>query len=367
MVKMRRDGKLVSVIVPAYNAEKYIQKNLKSILAQSYGNLQIILVDDGSKDGTLEFAKECAQNDNRLTVIHKENGGVSSARNIGLEHIKGEYVFFVDSDDTIEDNAIEVLVKAMEDSGSDWVNCQYSRWDDSGNRLDDYNFIKGIWNFSSDDERLDFITENLLKYYIGFEVFDKLFRADIIKDNNIKFSEKCRIGEDLAFNLKYAMYAKQINCIDDRCVRYAIHEDSAMGRHKELSRILSENILLLEDVYEYSQKARKAFYIDKFLLICVRVMDNSYIGHTPSEIMEVMDKVTDVDFLASIYRKLSVNKSEIIGLYPVETAKIKYRYHQYIQKGIEGFSISDRLEILIYDLYRGLRQRPLLKDWRMPY
>ena len=106
--------KLVSVIIPAYNIERYISRCLDSIMAQTYNNLEIIVIDDGSKDQTAEILDDYQKRDSRIIVVHKENGGVSSARNNGLDIATGDYISFVDGDDLIESNMYEILVKILE-------------------------------------------------------------------------------------------------------------------------------------------------------------------------------------------------------------------------------------------------------------
>ena len=108
------ESKLVSVIIPVYNVERYLKKCIDSILNQTYKNLEIILVDDGSTDCSSKICDEYAKNDTRILVIHKANGGQSEARNIGISESKGEYIFFVDSDDYIEYNAIETMLEIAE-------------------------------------------------------------------------------------------------------------------------------------------------------------------------------------------------------------------------------------------------------------
>ena len=107
---------LVSVIVPAYQAEAYLPQCLESILNQSYENLQILLINDGSQDKTGEICDAYAQKDSRIQVFHKENGGVSSARNVGLSHATGDYIAFCDSDDTLRDAYIAHLVKLAQEA-----------------------------------------------------------------------------------------------------------------------------------------------------------------------------------------------------------------------------------------------------------
>ena len=106
---------LISVVVPVYNAEKYLDKCIQSIINQKYSNLEIILVDDGSKDNSLELCKKYAESDKRIKVIHKENEGVSTARNSGIEVASGDFIAFIDSDDYIDENMyFNMMQKASE-------------------------------------------------------------------------------------------------------------------------------------------------------------------------------------------------------------------------------------------------------------
>ena len=123
--------KLISVIVPVYNTEKYIEKCVMSILNQTYKNLEIILIDDGSTDNSPQICDSLAKKDNRITVIHQPNGGVSSARNIGLDNTHGDYITFVDSDDYIEPNMIEFLSENIGDTNI--AMCGYTSVDENGN------------------------------------------------------------------------------------------------------------------------------------------------------------------------------------------------------------------------------------------
>ena len=358
---------MVSVIMPAYNAEKYIKAALDSVCKQSYSDLEIIAVDDGSSDRTFDILTECAQNDSRIKVIKKKNGGVSAARNTALDAARGEYICFFDSDDFMEEKAIEAFVGAMEDSSADWVSAQYSRWSEDGTRLEDFNFIEGDRSFSADNDRLQFLLTDLLPYHVGFEVWGKLFKTSIIRDNDICFSEKCHIGEDLAFNIKYLMNSKKLRCIPDRCIRYSLRGDSAMGALEDLTRIIEENIFLLEDIWEYATSIGSEMFLDSFPLICARILDNSYIGHTPIEVSKAFKDIQDTDFITARYSEFENAKSEIIEAYPVEISKIKYRYHMLVYSYIKGFSALDRIKLFIYDSYRKIKGRPVLENWKMPY
>lgn len=358
---------MVSVIVPAYNMEKYLGRCIEALIDQSYQDLEIIIVDDGSSDRTREIAMGYADKDKRINVICKENGGVSSARNLGIETATGEYTYFFDPDDMIENDGIEVLVQTMTENCSDLVSCQYSRWDDNGNKLEDYDFIIGKRSFTSERDKLGFILNDLLDYHVGYEVWNKLFKTAIIKEKHIRFSEKCRIGEDLAFNIKYLMNVKEVYNIPERCVRYTIRDNSAMGGHTELADKLYENSILLQDIFDYAEEAGSRTVLDHFRLISIKTMEKTYIGHTPSEIVEAFNKIGDISFVQSIYRDIDDVKHEIISMFPPEIANIKYRYHMYIKAGICDDLMGDRIKRIIYNLYRRLRGRQILENWEMPY
>ncbi len=125
--------KLISVIVPVYNTEKYIEKCVMSILNQTYKNLEIILIDDGSTDNSPQICDSLAEKDNRITVIHQPNGGVSSARNIGLDNTHGDYITFVNSDDYIAPNMIEFLSENIGDTNI--AMCGYTSVDEKRQSL----------------------------------------------------------------------------------------------------------------------------------------------------------------------------------------------------------------------------------------
>ena len=359
--------KKVSIIIPAYNVEEYIEECLDSACGQTYDNLQIIVVDDGSQDRTFDIIGSFSEKDKRIIALHKENGGVSSARNLALQYVDGEYISFLDADDVMEAEAISTLVKAIEISKADWVSCQYSRWDESGNRLDDYNFIVGERIFLKDAERISFIVKEYLNYLVGYEVWGKLYKSDIIRNNNLSFPENTCIGEDLAFNLKYLTHVKKQNCISERCVRYKIRGNSAMAEHNALSDRISEDLLLLEDVWNYIVETKSDVLKEEFPLIFTKLMEHSYIGHTPVEVIDAFGEVDNKSFARDMYSKIEIKKEEIIAMNPPEIARIKYRYHLYLKSQLFGKSVAVLFSQCIYNCYRVIRGREPIERWKMPY
>ena len=185
---------LISVIVPVYKVEQYLDKCIDSITAQTYDNLEIILVDDGSPDNCPQMCDARAERDSRIKVIHKQNGGLSSARNAGLKVMKGEYVCFVDSDDFIEPDMLEKLYSAASKEGADISVCNFS-------------FVNGNGDVSERTEYAErtYRGDEVFKAYLsvtpfGASVCNKLYGSILIKENNISFDEGIRWGEDHRFN-----------------------------------------------------------------------------------------------------------------------------------------------------------------------
>ena len=191
---------MVSVIVPVYNSEKTLADCVRSILAQTYRDFELLLIDDGSKDGSGklcdELRTECEKQGVICRVIHKENGGVSSARNCGMENASGEYFVCVDSDDVIEPCYLEDLVRTKEEHPElGHVLCGFR------NASDQKPFIL------SNAEPLTVVTRKdymrLSKNTLVLSPWLALYRTDIVRDNNIKMREDMSLGEDLIFNLCY--------------------------------------------------------------------------------------------------------------------------------------------------------------------
>ena len=196
---------LVSVLIPVYNVEKYLSRCLESILKQTLTQIEIICVNDGSTDGSLEILEKYQKEDSRIIIINKENGGLPSARNAGLDRAKGKYVGFVDSDDFVEPNMFEKLYRTAEDEKSEIVIC-------------------GANVFPEEPRASQWLYDCLSPEYKkinGFDVatlfFDvsstpflwrTLIKREIIEKNHLRLQEDIMIGEDKAFQFKVYPLAK---------------------------------------------------------------------------------------------------------------------------------------------------------------
>lgn len=203
---MKKENALISIIIPSYNVENYISKGLESCINQTYKNIEIIVVDDGSIDNTCKVVEEYIKKDKRISLHKKENSGVSATRNLGINKANGDYCLFLDSDDWLNDDAIEILVNNIDDN--DLVICSYS------------NYINGEIKEARYYNPLTLTKNHILlcaskkEYYLDSSCF-KLFDLSIIKNNHIYFDEAITNIEDGLFVFNYLHYIRKAKYIDD--------------------------------------------------------------------------------------------------------------------------------------------------------
>lgn len=208
-------GIKVTVVVPIYNVEKYLNKCIESIVNQTYENLEIILVDDGSPDNCPAICELWAEKDSRIRVIHKENQGLGMARNTGIENATGEYICFFDSDDYIALELIENCVKAIQETDSDAVMFKFTNFSEKAPQIDSANTGFEIYKGRELREKLlpDLISRDYRHSKISgyaFSAWSYLFSLSMIKDNNLLFvSEREIISEDTMFLIEaYSKFNK---------------------------------------------------------------------------------------------------------------------------------------------------------------
>lgn len=200
----------ISVIMPVYNSEKYLSEAVDSILAQTFSDFQLILVDDGSSDSSPAICDAYAQKDPRVTVVHKSNGGICDARNKGLEAAVGNYVGFIDNDDVLEPKALEDNYKLALENDADWVKFGKTEVQIRNNRIlsvKPSQFMPAIYDHTA-------LMENLMKLrYVGAMTFvwDSLMRRDIIEENHLRFDTNFKNGnEDIDFCERYAAFCEKL-------------------------------------------------------------------------------------------------------------------------------------------------------------
>lgn len=214
----------VSVIMPLYNAETYMRNSIKSIIEQSYKDIEIILVDDGSSDGTLAVAYELASMNSRISVISQKNAGPGAARNNGLDHCHGQFVCFVDSDDYLEKDAIQTMLEAFEED-IDIVQCRAMKvYNDGREDLEVWEEEEQI--LTSYEAMKDYLYNP--KPIIRFAVWAKLFRREVIE--NIRFP-LMNNSEDVVFNAEAICRCRNIKYIPRILYRVLVRDDSLSHRN----------------------------------------------------------------------------------------------------------------------------------------
>lgn len=235
----------LSIIIPVYNVEKYLKKCLNSVINQTLQDLEIICVNDGSTDNSLEILNEFAQKDNRIKIISQKNGGLSCARNTGLKHASAKLVTFIDSDDWIEPETYELAYNAMVNNDADYVVFKVkivSEYNANHENIEKYLDFKysGIQN-----------VDQKVIYKTPVTVWNKIFKSSIIKEKNIWFPEGC-IYEDNVFWLKYAPWCKR-GCYLNECLyNYLQRKSSITGSAaSNKSKKIFEHIKLIKPVIKY--------------------------------------------------------------------------------------------------------------------
>lgn len=209
---------LVSVIMPAYNSEKYIGKSIESVLAQDYGKFELIIVDDGSKDGTKSIVEQYAKNDIRIKLLEQANQGVSVARNKGLDTATGEYVAFLDSDDLWDADNLSVMVQAAECTKSGFVCASMDIINADGTKQKANTAYK-------DGELMDFVTNNNeIRFFGG--IGSVIIRRDILEKYHIRFDRGIAIMEDIGFYIKI-FSVTNLKAVPRVMAHYCKHDNSA--------------------------------------------------------------------------------------------------------------------------------------------
>ena len=250
----------ISIIVPVYNVEKYISRCIESILCQTFTNFELILVDDGSPDNSVSICEKYMEKDARVSLIHKENGGLSSARNAGIDSAKGEYLLFVDGDDVIHPETLEILYSNLKDS-----NAQIS--------------IGNFCRFCDDKEvRFETIKENVVNIYSGIQVLEKLYD----KNNASRYVSACgkliqrslfvdvRFPEGRLFEDEFTTYllyyrAERVSTMESVLYYYYVN-DGGITENLTLQKYFDEYDAQWQRILFYKEKQLKEVYHKALLM-----------------------------------------------------------------------------------------------------
>lgn len=298
----------VSIIVPVYNAKDYIVTSIQSLIQQSYKNIEIIIVNDGSTDESDRICDQLSKRDSRIIVIHTANRGVSAARNTGLKEATGEYIMFLDADDTVQKETIESALQIKQSLSVDTICWNYiKKYHDKeilSNPINPEQFIIKNKQMKEVIEALIYSYKPNVNYGSMFRaVWGKLFCTKIIKDNDIKFPEGLAIGEDAIFLISYFSYSCKVAVINKYWNKYTISHESTIGRYREdmLYIQLKEYKLIVEQLKKIS------FDID-----CNTIMINFILQAERNYINNLLKKNSNVFVVsAEMYRYIINNNFNI--------------------------------------------------------
>lgn len=276
----------ISVIVPVYNVEKYIKQSIESILNQTYNKLEIILVDDGSKDSSGNICDEYSKMDNRIKVIHKENGGLSSARNVGLDIATGKYIMFLDSDDYFENNSCEVLYNEIEKRDADYVIGNYIHVTHNGVKWDKPVFDDIYDNFKTSikDYKKSFFVMNSV-------VWNKIFKREFIEKHKLRFVPRA-LAEDAMFSTYCYVHTDKGYYINKVVYNYRQNEENvsiSTNCNKNYFMKLNETYKILFNNFETTNNLGfyRFFYARIMPYLLCKIIDTNALND--NEIVEVFD------------------------------------------------------------------------------
>lgn len=274
---------LISVIMSVYKTEEsHLRKAIESIINQSYRELEIVLVDDGSPDQCGTICDTYAGTDDRVQVIHKENGGGSSARNCGLETVTGDYIFFVDSDDTLEENAIEILFSITKTANSDITICscrhikkknkESEHCDNVQQRLKTVNSSEAVKNLS--------YNVHVFEELEPTAVWGKLYKKAVVQ--NLRFNENMNMGEDFVFNYFANCNSKVVTYCNLKLYNYNFVETSLMNNKTYSPKLMQS----FEELVKFENSQRNTKYINEVIVRCVNIAFTMYLKISKNQLRE---------------------------------------------------------------------------------
>lgn len=252
---------LVSIVVPVYNVERYLEKCVESLIKQTLNDIEIILVDDGSKDSSGLICDKLAKKDSRIKVIHKENAGLGLARNSGMELCTGEFIGFVDSDDYVDINMFKTLYDYAQKNNADYVRCENLIVDENDSIVDNSMYALKEGKYEKEDIIQKLVCPMFGKElnegkeaHIGISVWRAIYKTKIIKDNNITFpSERKVISEDIPFNLDFLMKAEVAYVVKKQFYYYVVRKES-------LTKVFREDRFEKEKSLYYYLRKKLSYY-----------------------------------------------------------------------------------------------------------
>lgn len=311
--------KKISIIMPAYNSEKTIKRSIESVIQQTYSNLELIIVNDGSTDNTEQIVRDIAEKDKRIHYIYKKNGGVSTARNVGLEQSNGEFIAFIDSDDCYQVDMLSFLMTHIERNNCDFISCSYERVSTSYKTSEVTYIEEGFY----DKKQLEtivypsIIADESLLYKVPLNIVTKIFRKELIDKYNIRFNEDLHRGEDLLFCREYFLCAESFYYLPHaHLYKYLDNESSATNSFVENRKEAFSNALnspqKILDMYPQYNFAKQIPY--SYVRIALSSTANivKYMKGTKEEVINELRIILDNEKIIEACHTVKSNNFDIV-------------------------------------------------------
>lgn len=312
--------KKVSVVIPVYNAEKYIGRCMDSVLKQTYKNLEVITVNDGSKDKSLQILLKKQQQDARLHIIDKKNQGVSAARNDGLNSATGDYILFVDADDYLKPDAVEKMLQAIDGENSD---CVVFGFEVEGNAVDDLKVLTQLASSGrskTPEEILQHVlTIDTQKEILGF-TWRYLFNREVIDANGLKFDTALKISEDYKFIVEYLLHSRGVAVLPEPLYVYVMNSNSATSKYMPTLNkdMVDVNNWIVKNVYPVAPEVQVEH------CGCIA---NAYLNH----VQNITKKDSEYKFISALKNAYDAKKN--------------FGYRQYIKKTLKNVHCRKKAQI----------------------
>lgn len=330
----------VSIIVPIYNAQKYIKACLNSILRQTYRDFELFLVDDGSRDASGRICDHYAKKDKRITVYHRENAGVSAARNFGLAHATGKYILFVDADDTIEPDMLAGCVQLAEKNGAELVICSFRYYmTDDDNRMVENSLENEVC--VTEKELFDHWFSTLAEKEILNPPWNKLIRKDLLDANHIRFHEEFSICEDMMFSVEILDACKKMVLTGSMYYNYYIKSTGTLvfKFHENYFEALTK---FYEAACKYCKKFEKnseqlqivnSLYVNLTIMFLKQICIKSN-WNRKTRNLKMNDIRKNEEFLNAL-KRISLNRKKKLICYFLKRGKFYLIYVLYVLKNIK--------------------------------
>ena len=279
-----------SIIVPVYNVEKYLPKCLDSLVNQTYSDIEIICINDGSPDNSLSILEEYAKNDNRIKIINQENQGVSVARNVGIDNATGDYIIFVDADDWIELNACEILSTKLSEQ-PDIICFKYNVNKKIKNKITKSKNLN--YKYTKIDTILEFNShyKNIINDMGNLMCCGRIYRTEFIKNNKIYYPENITVLEDAIFCIKNFLYNPKVLFFNEYLYNYLINVENSLTKQniiKKLQQIEKVHAYIKEIIDTCSLNYLKEYTYNYFLRYLLYMWNDAYFSEHKKYYLDIL-------------------------------------------------------------------------------